>query len=757
MQVLVTGGTGFIGSHLVMRLLKEGHEITIIDYNSEFFDSISKSKLHIYRLGAEDSGCDKIFAASCFALVYHLGYFEPADEINEQALYRLHTNTAGLSNILTLAHKYHVPRVIVLSSYHVYGWQQEKLISEDSPLRPIETIGHQMRTRELLCSEHRQRGMNVTILRISCVYGPLNSSGFTYFIQEYIKELLNTWHNSAQAGDNDTDSDGLTENRFDASSELALHDFLYVGDLVEALILVAAKDPSPVMNISSGTGATRGDVERICRLLSEKRATDFGLAGDFTDEAVADIPLPVHNPDDLPGASSFILDNQMACKELGWSPRISLAEGLRKTFEWSFRKMNDLTLNEPVTVREPDHKFRLSVNQRRTILTVSLAVVACLLTYSTQYQLNIESDFLLLYVMSVSLLFGIRHGALAILLAVFGRVIILMAVENKTLVSIFNDSDLMMLITLYLILGVCIGYAIDYKLHQKENIKNDLTKTRRELEFVSILYQKSLEVKNNLQISIENNTNSLGKLIHLISRMHQAKENQLYAEAAAIYADILQARDVQVYSTDAAGHWLRLVATIGDAKFGKSIAGDQFSFLGAVYHDNIIYVNHELNPKHPMICAPIRNGRQFDAIVFIDGIEFIKLTQQFVNTVKALTVLVSDSIENKYRQFESLENEKYFRNTTLMKQEWFEKEIQDKVGSSKSKAMLVSIEEKILNYRKFNRAVCNLIRSTDLVGEFSQGKLGIILTETDQKNFSVIKERFAEKGYTIAQTSEEVS
>jgi UDP-glucuronate decarboxylase len=425
-----------------------------------------------------------------------------------------------------------------------------------------------------------------------------------------------------------------------------------------------------------------------------------------------------------------------------------------KTFEWSFRNTNEVALNETITTKIKSRKFNLSIQTRRIMVTVSLGFLAILLTWLIQYQTGIDLDILLLYVMAASLYFGIRQGVLAILIASVSRVTFLLTIEKTSLTTLINDANLMMLLTLYLILGVCIGYTIDNKFHQNENIKNDLTKTKRELEFVNILYQKSLEVKNNLQLSIENSADSLGKLIHLISRMNHVKSDRLYTEVAAIFADILQARDVQVYSTDAAGLWLRLTATVGNAKFGKSITADQFDFLNAVYQERSIYINHDLNPRHPMICVPIYIGRQIDAIVFIDGVEFIKMNQQFVNTLKALTILVSESVENKFRQIEDLEGEKYFSNTILMKQKWFKKAIQDKITSNMQKAVLVKIGEKILNYRKFNRVVSNLVRSTDLVGELSQGQLGIIFIDTDQRYLSIIKERFTEKGYTIEKISE---
>jgi UDP-glucose 4-epimerase len=312
MNALVTGGSGFIGSHLVMRLLKEEHNTTVVDYDINFFDENSIKKIHMFQLGAEDSKCERIFADTYFDIVFHLAFHMPTGEINDSETHHMHINQVGLSNILYLSEKYHVPKVIVLSSYQVYGRQESAPINEDAPLRPLDLAGQHQRTREMQCGEYRQRGMDVIILRTGNVYGPRKKAGPGNYIQQQIDEIMACRKTAGldmeQAAGPDHDAD------------LTAYDYIYINDVVEALFLAAEMEISPILNISSGMGVMRHDIDRFCQLLMNARSDDMGLAGDFTDESVANM-LVTTDLSKRPEGMSFVLDNRRAQQELNWAPK----------------------------------------------------------------------------------------------------------------------------------------------------------------------------------------------------------------------------------------------------------------------------------------------------------------------------------------------------------------------------------------------------------------------------------------------------
>lgn len=747
MNILVTGGNGFVGSHLVERLLKEEHHTTVVDYNVNLSDGNFNNKIHMFQISAEDSKCEKVFADTFFDVVVHLAYHTPASEIDDKEMQLIHKNQVALSNILYLSHKYHVHKVIVLTTYHVYGRQENLPICEEAELRPDSLIGYHQQTRELSCREYRRRGLNVIVLRAGYIFGPRQKAS----PDNYIQLLINDGLSYRQVLKQDTD--------------LVKIDYIFINDVIEAILLAAVKETSPILNISSGKGVTRQEIYKCCLKIFEEQSGHSQSGQPDQNNETERLSTPADESFQSPAAHSdstkqsaridYILDNKRASHELDWLPKYALEDGIRKTIEWSV-KSKDKAILRPSAVKTNRSGKLFGKNARHTVETLAFFGLALLLAYLVRYQLGIDMDIFLLYVAMISLFYGIRQGGLAIVLAIAARICLLVVVEDMQMIVLVNDVNIIMQLTLYLIMGVCIGYAIDNKFQQKENIFNDLNKVKRELDFVNVLYQKSLDVKNSLQFIIENNTDSLGKSLYLISRLERVEQDQVYDEIAHLFADVLKSNHVHVYGVDATGQWLRLLSTVGDMKYNKSIQVAQYGFLGPVIKDHSLFINKELKLEYPLVCVPVCLGDQTSTIIFIDGIEFINLTQHLVNTLKILIVLVSESIERKLRYEGAVRNKKYYENTFIMREEWFEKQIKAKIEANHHQVMLLKINNEIRNYRKFSMIIKNMIRSIDSVGEISKGQLGIILTDIEQKDLPTIITRFSDRDFSVDLVKTEV-
>jgi UDP-glucuronate decarboxylase len=745
-KVLVTGGNGFIGSHLVMRLLKEEYATTVIDSHADFAPAPGVEKANFVRIGAEDAKCERLFADNLFEVVIHLAYRAPATERSEDATNQFYMNQASLANMLYLSQKYHVRKVIVFSSYEVYGSQDVLPISEEAEPHPCTAVGYHQLSREQLCDEYRQRGLNVIVLRLGCVYGPRQTDSHDHLFHLLPDHVLAF----------------RTDNPY--SRQNAMLDYIYVGDVVEAIFQTISRQVSPTLNLSAGIGFSSSDVQECCRKLTEQAADAAGLPvisgdGDAPDaSALHQTRIVVESADQNPDEWQpeleapdfrYVLDIQRIQHELDWRPKFTLEEGMARTLSWhdnvAQRKSDGMAAR---THGQPGKHF-WNRNRLRYVEVVFFAVAVLPIDYMFNYWLNLRLDFFLLYLVLIGLFYGLRYGIAAIVLSVIARVFLQLVFEQQSLVMQAIDNDLVLQILVYLILGLCISYTMDSKNQLVKNLRVDLTKSNQELGFVNDLYQKSLEVKNNLQYAIENSSNSLGKLIFLVSRLERVEHGTAYDEISQIYADVLRVNHVHVFHADATGQWFRLVASTGEIKYGKSIQSSQFPFLDDVIRGQRIFINRELVKEYPQVCAPIFLNNELEAVVFIDGIEFISLTQFFINTLKSLTVLVSESLERKQKIEQNSVNEKYYSNTLILKKDWFEKNIQERMQSSSSHMLLLKINNEIFNYRSFNRVINNLIRSADSVGEIAKGRLGILLIDTDPKYLPIIKSRFMEKGFSV--------
>lgn len=183
--VLVTGGAGFIGSHLVDHLLKEGHRVIVLDDFNDYYDpGIKRRNIrdHLshdqYQL-VEGDICqldlvERLFKDYSFQMVVHLAARAGVrPSIQDPNLYE-RVNGIGTLNLLDSSRKFGCPNFIFASSSSVYGTLSKVPFSEEDPItRPISPYAATKRSNELMCyTYHHLYGMNITCLRFFTVYGP---------------------------------------------------------------------------------------------------------------------------------------------------------------------------------------------------------------------------------------------------------------------------------------------------------------------------------------------------------------------------------------------------------------------------------------------------------------------------------------------------------------------------------------------------------------------------------------------------------
>ncbi|MFH1657331.1 MAG: NAD-dependent epimerase/dehydratase family protein [bacterium] len=299
-KILVTGGAGFIGSHLVDRLIGEGYEVAIIDNLSTGKKENLNKEARFFDLDIKSSKITDVFAEVKPEIVYHLAAQIKVGKSLEQPDQDAETNILGGLNILGNCKKFDVDKVVFFSSVGIYGDTEDLPIKETHPLNPISPYSIAKLSLEKYLDFYRTQGLNSSVLRFSNVFGPRQSQSteggvVSIFIDKVLKK----------------------EQPVIFGDGKQTRDFLYVDDAIEAAIKIL--DSSSPLAYNAGVNQEIS-IEDLLRTII--RLTD-------RDEI---------EPIFMPGRKGEIIrsrvDYTKIREDLDWRPGYSMEEGLRKTINW---------------------------------------------------------------------------------------------------------------------------------------------------------------------------------------------------------------------------------------------------------------------------------------------------------------------------------------------------------------------------------------------------------------------------------------
>lgn len=298
LKILVTGGAGFIGSHVVDALLEAGHKVVIVDDLSTGRASNINPRARFYRMDIRDPHLSEVFEQERFDIVNHHAAQMDVRKSVADPLFDADVNICGSLNLLECARKSGVRKIVYISTGGaVYGEPEYLPCDEAHPVNPICPYGASKHTVEhYLYMYQVLYGLAYAVLRYPNVYGPRQDpNGEAGVVAIFIGQML--------AGKQPTIFGSGEQER----------DFVYVGDCARANLLAIEDHVQGIFNIGSGRGTT---INQIYALLSE--ITGYRRP-------------PVYGPPRAGETFRIFLDATKARREMGWEPQVSLEEGLRRT------------------------------------------------------------------------------------------------------------------------------------------------------------------------------------------------------------------------------------------------------------------------------------------------------------------------------------------------------------------------------------------------------------------------------------------
>jgi UDP-glucose 4-epimerase len=290
MQAVVTGGAGFIGSNLVDSLLARGDQVTVVDnFASGKPENLSSAATLL------EHDIREPFAVSA-DLIFHLAAQADVQTSMKRPEYDAAVNVVGTVNVLQAAPG---AQVIFASSGGAGYGECAEPASEETPFLPESPYGIAKKCgEEYLAGWNRIHGTSHVSLRFANVYGPRQDSGLEGGVVAIFLERFARGEETVIFGDG-------SQSR----------DFVYVADVVEALLTVAGDGGGP-FNVGTGNDLTVSELHRACA-------------------AVAGVPAePRHEVARLGDIQRSVLDVSRIERERGWRAQVTLEDGLRRTWDW---------------------------------------------------------------------------------------------------------------------------------------------------------------------------------------------------------------------------------------------------------------------------------------------------------------------------------------------------------------------------------------------------------------------------------------
>lgn len=305
MKVLVTGGAGFIGSHLVELLLQRNCEVIVLDNLHSGVREHVPDGVSLITADVRDKGIIDIFEKEQFAAVVHLAGQTTVGESVANPAFDASVNIQGSVNILECCRKTGVKRVVFAATAAAYGDCDILPLTEELVTEPLSFYGlSKLTVEKYLALYHKLYGLSYAALRFANVYGERQGDGGEGGVISIFTKKFSSDEPIKIFGDG-----GQTR------------DFIYVGDIANGIYQALIKpSANGVYNLSTNTEVSINEMTALLNKISGK-----GIVTSYEQPRDGDI-------------YRSILSNKKAMTELNWRPVVALADGLARTYSYFARK-----------------------------------------------------------------------------------------------------------------------------------------------------------------------------------------------------------------------------------------------------------------------------------------------------------------------------------------------------------------------------------------------------------------------------------
>ncbi len=728
MNVLAVGGQSYFVDHMLVKLRKEGHRVSILSGREGGIWKYARA-YEQYDFRYDNKVLSEIIESANPQAVLFFGAYDsnfPASMGQREVV----SYVSSLMNILSvLAGLKKSLRFIYLSSQEVFGDSFQQAPGEDALPNPVTPWQQAIYQGELCCGDFgKAGGVETLILRLDHVYGkPQGPWDLMEPLASMCREGLffGCIHGDPQRQISLLHARDAVEYIYTLMSAGQCRSRIYhisSGNLMEEAVIAAdiaqglrrRGAPPPVKELDKGGGA-------------------FGLAGHRYREEFGQRVF------DQPSKSLIKISSYIRDKQGHFFPGEQAAEDEERTGVWK-------RIWELVKAAMPYIE--------NTLMFLPVFWLAQLAAGSEYFA---KLDFYLLYVLLFAIVFGQQQAAYSAILATMGYVF--GPRDGRSGFEVVLDYNTYVWISQIFILGLVVGNLKDRLAALRGEHEREIQYVTEHLEDITAVNAINVRIKNTLENQIVNQNDSLGKLYEITSALERYAPDEVLFHAAEVVRDMFGCGDVAIYSISNARFARLSASTSVKAKLlGNSI---EYKKLGVLYEDisqGKVFVNRSLRPELPLMANGIFSEEKLELMVLIWGLPMEKMTLNQVNMLRVAGYMVQNAVLRANRYLNALDKERYKEGTRILKPKAFlELARAHRAAALKSLAesSLIRLELEGVTAEQAAADLDSMLRDTDYIGQLENGQVYLLLANTGPGPAAKVVERMAGRGYRAQICGEE--
>lgn len=716
MNILLIGDESKILEAMIDKLNKCDHRIYWLT-GKKGKDRTRKQVFEKYNFSYTDSNVKDIIESVKPDAVLFMGAYDTSFDWRYDGHAEAVRYTTSLVNILSSYALGGKGRFIYLSSQEVYDGAYANDIPEDTAVSVSGFKAPAISQGEVLCENYRIQGVDTIILRMDQIY---------HVPKKEQKDGSRCFEMCVEA---------LKTGKITANSKKSFS-MLYINDAVELIYQVIKAEQTMYSCYHISSMQEINEIE-LAELIKKQMGEGITVV------------------DQLAGENQRrVLDGRRYQKEFGQKIFTNYDKGVELAAEYMKRHSDNFIKETDVG---GDWSGKLW-HDTKVIFRRLLPFIESIICFVPFFMLNNMAsgsqyfgklDFYLLYVLLFAIVHGQHVAIFSALLAGLGYCF--RQSYGSSGYEVLLDYNTYVWLAQLFIVGMTVGYLRDHLRSVREDMGEEIHYLHDKLEGIAEINNSNVRIKQNFEEQLVNQRDSLGKIYEITSRLEKYEPAEVLFYAAKMLAQLMNSKDVAVYTVANENYARLFSATSPDArKLGYSIEYTALEEMYSELSEGRVFINKTMNEKLPVLASAIYSEQGMELILMVWGIPWQRMTLAEANRLTIIGTLIQNATVRASNYMDSLREQRYVTGTNVLNEEAFGQLITAFFGAKAQGLTECALVEVMTGGQDRGQAAAILhdsIRPTDYLGVLEDGHLYALLSNTDNEGAVRVTERFLKLGY----------